>query len=224
MIFPLSIMEKEVYFTTVNMNEKALGWQHGKELLSRRHEKQKFEPGSAALMILDMQDYFLSSESHAFVPSARAIIPAISDLISSFYRAERPVIFTRHTSNDSPSTMLEWWNDSITDEDERSKIIPELDRSRGIVLKKSTYDAFLGTELESLLHVKGVRQVVITGVMTHLCCETTARSAFNLGFSVFFPLDGTATYNSTFHLATLFNLSHGFAVPIRVAQLLEVFS
>ena len=53
--------------------------------------------------------------------------------------------------------------------------------------------------------------MVVSGVMTHLCCETTARSAFVRGFEVFFLIDGTATYNKEHHLATLLNLSHGFA-------------
>ena len=221
MIFPLRVMKKEAYFTLSNISERALNWQNDKNLLSRRHEKQLFDPGSAALLILDMQNYFLFPDSHAFIPSAKSIVPGLSELISSFYRYGRPVIFTRHISDSSPSTMLEWWKDSIGDDDERSDLTPELDHSRGIIVKKSTYDAFLGTDLAAILRAKGVRQVVISGVMTHLCCETTARSAFNRGFSVFFPIDGTATYNDTFHLATLTNLSHGFAVPVRVAQLLE---
>ena len=57
---------------------------------------------------------------------------------------------------------------------------------------------------------------MIAGVLTHLCCETTARSAFVRGFKVFFTVDGTATYYEDFHRATLLNLSHGFAVPVLV--------
>jgi isochorismate hydrolase len=56
--------------------------------------------------------------------------------------------------------------------------------------------------------------------MTHLCCETSARSAFMRGFEVFFPIDGTATYNRDFHLATLRNLAHGFATMTTVRELL----
>ena len=63
-------------------------------------------------------------------------------------------------------------------------------------------------------------QVVITGVMTHLCCETTARSAFMRGFLPFFLVDGTATYNRHFHIATLTNLAHGFAHLARVQDIL----
>ena len=92
--------------------------------------------------------------------------------------------------------------------------------SNGIVLKKSQYDAFYDTSLEDVLKKNRVSQVVICGVMTHLCCETTARSAFMRGFEVFFTVDGTATYNKNFHLATLLNLSHGFATPTLVNELL----
>jgi isochorismate hydrolase len=57
--------------------------------------------------------------------------------------------------------------------------------------------------------------------MTHLCCETTARSAFVRGFEVFFTIDGTATYNQGFHLGTLVNLSHGFATPVLASEILS---
>jgi isochorismate hydrolase len=59
--------------------------------------------------------------------------------------------------------------------------------------------------------------------MTHLCCETTARSAFMHGFETFFTVDGTATYNEAFHRAALLNLSHGFALPLTVDEVLDVF-
>jgi len=62
---------------------------------------------------------------------------------------------------------------------------------------------------------------VVCGVMTHLCCETTAREAFVRGFEVFFPVDGTASYNQKFHEASLQNLAHGFAILTTVEQLLQ---
>jgi bifunctional isochorismate lyase / aryl carrier protein len=60
--------------------------------------------------------------------------------------------------------------------------------------------------------------------MTHLCCETTARSAFTHGFEVFFTIDGTATYNERFHIATLLNLSHGFALAVLVEEVIEMLT
>ncbi|MCK4236598.1 MAG: isochorismatase family protein, partial [Candidatus Krumholzibacteria bacterium] len=101
-----------------------------------------------------------------------------------------------------------------------NEIIAELATSKATVIRKTQYDAFYGTSLDDVLKESGTRQLVITGVMTHLCCETTARTAFVRGFAVFFPVDGTATYNEDFHGAALLNLSHGFAVPVLVSDLL----
>ena len=70
----------------------------------------------------------------------------------------------------------------------------------------------------------GVETVIVTGVMTHLCCETTAREAFVRGFNVVFPVDGTLTQNRLFHEATLRNLSHGFAVTPLLREVLEWLS
>jgi isochorismate hydrolase len=113
-----------------------------------------------------------------------------------------------------------WWHDSIIEENPNSQIDQRINRSPGIVIKKSRYDAFYDTALESILREKGVGQIVICGVMTHLCCETTARSAFMRGFEVFFTIDGTATYNEAFHRAALLNLAHGFATPVLVKEIL----
>jgi isochorismate hydrolase len=107
-----------------------------------------------------------------------------------------------------------WWGDLINKRDPMCGISPKLYHKNATVVKKTQYDAFYQTPLENLLREKGVTQVVITGVMTNLCCETTARSAFVRGFSVFFTVDGTATYNEEFHKATLLNLSYGFALPV----------
>jgi isochorismate hydrolase len=73
-----------------------------------------------------------------------------------------------------------------------------------------------------MLRASGVTQVVICGVMTHLCCESTARSAFMHGYEVFFPVDGTATYNLTYHRASLVNLAHGFASLYFVKDILDL--
>ena len=86
--------------------------------------------------------------------------------------------------------------------------------SLGHLFRKASMMPFIRRDLEKLLREKGVTQVVICGVMTHLCCETTARSAFMRGFEVFFPVDGTATYNLAFHRASLINLAHGFATIV----------
>ena len=55
--------------------------------------------------------------------------------------------------------------------------------------------------------------------MTHLCCESTARSAVVRGFEVFFLIDGTATYNQQFHFGSLYNLAHGVATQVLAQEI-----
>ncbi|TFK53642.1 Isochorismatase hydrolase [Heliocybe sulcata] len=76
---------------------------------------------------------------------------------------------------------------------------------------KSQYDAFLNTALEERLRGKGVKTVVITGTLTNLCCETTAREAFCRDFDVVVLDDGCAAASDRHHRASLENLEFGFA-------------
>ena len=179
-----------------------------------------FKPEHSALLVLDMQSYFLEPSSHAFIPSATAIVPGLKLLAQSYFAHDLPVFFTQHlNSAQDAGSMSRWWKDLITIEDPLSSIIADFDFSNRYVLRKSQYDAFFQTDLEDNLNRKGISQVVVTGVMTHLCCETTARSAFVRGFEVFFIIDGTATYNKDHHLAALLNLAHGFATPVMAAEI-----
>jgi len=116
--------------------------------------------------------------------------------------------------------MGEWWRDLIDRDDPLSQITARLPVGDAPVIEKMQYDAFYHTSLNEALHARGVTDVVICGVMTHLCCETTARSAFMRGYEVLFAVDGTATYNRDYHQASLLNLLHGFAVPVLVSALL----
>ena len=178
-------------------------------------------PGHSALLIVDMQRYFLEDSSHAFIPAAKVIVPRINRLIEAYSQHRLPIVFTRHLNTDANAGMMsKWWQDLIRADDPASQIISEFDLSHGIVLEKSQYDAFYETPLEYLLREKGVTQIVICGVMTHLCCETTARSAFVRGFEVFFTVDGTATHAEASHRATLLNLAHGFAIPVSIDEIL----
>lgn len=213
---------KERYFTSENLQSKAA------DMLDRLDGIKKSRSitiKQAALLVLDMQEYFLYPASHAFIPSAPAIIPNIKNLIAAFNQHQQPVIFTRHINTpENAAAMSRWWRDLIAAENPLSAITCDLDTSDHQVLIKTQYDAFHRTSLEETLHTLDIVQVIITGVMTHLCCETTARSAFVRGFDVFFVADGTATYNQDFHRAALLNLAHGFATPILTAEVLTVLS
>jgi len=212
---------KDAYFRPDSIGKKAQSMLREVEPYRRSHIL--LNPERSALLILDMQEYFLRPSSHAYIPSAEAVVPKVRSLAEAYAERGLPVVLTRHTNSpEDAGVMGRWWRELISPDHPLSGIVPELDIPYGIILDKHQYDAFYGTELEELLKEKGVSQVVVCGVMTHLCCETTARSAFVRGFEVFFPVDGTATYNEAFHRATLLNLSHGFAVPVLVEDVLNL--
>ncbi len=212
---------KSDYFTRDTIQQKASSFQMQLGRYARDFQKT-FDPDQSALLVIDMQKYFLDPASHAFIPSAPAIVPGINRLIENFSKRRRPIIFTRHLNTpQNVKSLGTWWADYIKEKDPVSHIIGAFDPSAGIVLKKSQYDAFYQTDLEDILNRGKVRQIVITGVITHLCCETTARAAFIRGFDVFFTIDGTASHDEDCHFSTLLNLSHGFAVPVMVDDLIS---
>ena len=64
---------------------------------------------------------------------------------------------------------------------------------RDVILNKPRYGGFHGTDLEMVLRSAGVDTVIISGIATNICCETTAREAAQRDFHVYFLSDGTAT-------------------------------
>ncbi len=213
---------KESYFTEESLERTAQEMYQQVAEVTRK-KPITFQPSRAALLVCDMQAYFLDPASHAHIPSANAILDGIVELIKLTTAIGMPVIFTQHINNTSNSGMMSvWWKDLITTENPWHVIVPAIDVSHGTLIQKSQYDAFYQTDLEKLLREKDVSQVIICGVMTHLCCETTARSAFMRGFEVFFPVDGTATYNLEFHRASLMNLAHGFAKIVLIKELTAI--
>jgi isochorismate hydrolase len=217
-------MTKQRYFTPESIGQKSRQMLEEVSGLRSKHEL-RLSPKHSALLVLDMQRYFLEESSHACIPAAQAIVHKIVALVESYYQKSLPIIFTRHLNSTADAKMMtKWWRDFIERDDPLSGIIPEFDLTRGMLIEKSQYDAFYETRLEEILRQKGATQVVICGVMAHLCCETTARSAFVRGFEVFFTINGTATYNERFHRATLLNLAHGFAIPVLIDEILADLS
>lgn len=200
---------KETYFTSETIDEAAAGLTAG---LTGGPRGPAFDIARAALLVLDMQRYFLDPDSHAFVPSAPAIVAVIERLAVRFRDAGRPVIATRHVNTPEDAGMMgEWWGDLIRPGTPQAQLDERIESLATEVVEKTRYDAFHGSRLAELLDAQGIRQLVITGVMTHLCVETTARAAFVRDFAVFVPADATATYNREFHRGTLVNLAHGIA-------------
>jgi nicotinamidase-related amidase len=96
---------------------------------------------------------------------------------------------------------------------------PLADPSTDILVDdKTRYDAFLYTTLDEKLKALGVGRVFVVGCMTNLCCETTARSAFNRDYDVYFVNDANATSSAKMHAASVLNLEFGFAKIVTVKE------
>lgn len=213
---------KQIYFTPSNIAGSARQMLDSLADITRRHPAPA-SLESSALLVLDMQSYFLDEASHAFVPSAPAILPGVNALIEAYSLHGLPIYMSQHINTSvNAGRMAAWWREIIVEENPLSALTPELRTRQAVVFEKTRYDAFIGSPLDELLRARGISQLVICGVMTHLCCETTARSAFMRGYEVLFTVDGTATYNQEFHNASIMNLAHGFATPVLISDVLSI--
>jgi len=213
-------MKKENYFTSATIDATARAMAAA---LPVNRRANAFSPTASALLVIDMQRYFLSPDSHAFLPAAPAIVANINAMIAAFNETARPVFFTRH-GNDRHDCgqMAAWWGELLGRDHLLGSLDAGLDSAGQPVIEKTQYDAFFNTDLEARLRQSCTSQLVISGVTTHLCCESTARSAFVRGFSVFIAVDGTATWSRELHFASLRGLAHGCATPFLTRELLPV--
>jgi len=216
------------YLTTKNLAAKTRTWLSAVRPFLREHriENFPFRSDEAALFVIDAQRYFFDRESPAFLPASAIILPHLETLCSAFRRWKRPVYFSRQapSPNDDPGLMGRWWKHAVYDGEPLAEIIPSLlPEDSNNVFAKTKYSAFTGTDLENRLRSSGIEQVVIAGVLTHLCCETTAREAFMRDFEVFFVLDATASRSEDLHVAGLKTLADGFARIVTTKEILSCF-
>ena len=188
-----------------------------KELKSYRERRARIDPKHSALLVIDLQNYFQQI--------VQPVLGNIQNVIQFCRQKNIPVIFTQHGHADAASdggVLREWWGEVILHGTKDWKFIPEMEiESKDLVLQKKRYSAFFETDLEKFLRSKGIKDLIISGVMTNLCCETTARDAFMRDYRVFFLIDGTATGKEDHHLATLKNLGYGFAYLITCDELIQ---
>jgi nicotinamidase-related amidase len=169
----------------------------------------------SALLVVDMQLFFLDPASPTFTCGGPAILPKVRDLVAAFRQARRPVIFTRHVHHPDGldlGIMGWWWEGRCIEGSPESEVHPDLaPLPNEKVVTKHRYSAFYDTDLQTVLRGLGIQDVVIAGVMTNMCVESTARDAYYRDYRVFIPADATGTINEDMHLASLLNLAFGFA-------------
>ena len=176
-------------------------------------------PKHLAIIGIDLQRCFLELGRKAYLPSSPELINRLRNFYA--YAKERGIriILTRHWHEGN--IMERWWGSTMPRAAPATQILEELEAYGDAIIEKNTYDAFYRTNLEALLKEMNIETVIITGVMTHLCCETTARSAFVKGFNVIFPIDGSLTQNAELHEGTIRAISHGFAPTPTLKDVIE---
>jgi nicotinamidase-related amidase len=164
-----------------------------------------------ALLIIDMQKAFLDEGAPFEVADGREIIGNIDKILSHCRRTGIPVIWTQsdHSAPYGGLILTKYSvvrNDKVLWKDHPSfqlyARMPQPLQSELRVVKHK-YDAFYQTDLEMILRNLGVDTVMITGIDTCVCCESTARAAFFRDFNVAFVGDATASYSRENHNSTL---------------------
>lgn len=203
----------EPYVTAENIEARTLAWLE--QIRPYNHHEMQLNAAASALLVVDMQNFFLDESSPTFTCGGAAILPTVKRLIDAFRRAGRPVIFTRHVHhphNLDCGIMGWWWEGKCLEGSLESEIHPELaPMPAEKVVSKHRYSAFYNTDLETVLRCLKIQDVVVSGIMTNMCCESTARDAYYRDYRVFFMADATGSINEEMHLASLLNLAFGFA-------------
>ena len=197
---------------------------------------EKAAPGKAALLIVDMQNDFCHPEGAGAVNGGDvshcvAMAPRLKELIASAREAGVLPIFIRAVHNR--------WTDSP----------PRLDRNDGRkagicregtwgadwygvapepgdpVVTKHRYSAFINTDLDLILRAQGVKSIILTGVATNGCVESTARDGHMLDYYTVFVDDCSATSGGTEpHGFALKNIGRAFGTVVQGADLMEAWS
>ncbi|HDR2820555.1 TPA: isochorismatase [Enterobacter bugandensis] len=165
-----------------------------------------FEPERAALLIHDMQEYFLNfwGENSDMM---QQVVANIAKLRAYCKEHNIPVYYTaqpKEQSDEDRALLNDMWGPGLTRSPEQQRIVSELTPDEAdTVLVKWRYSAFHRSPLEQMLKETGRNQLLITGVYAHIGCMTTATDAFMRDIKPFFIADALADFTRDEHLMSL---------------------
>ncbi|WP_066904625.1 isochorismatase family protein [Millisia brevis] len=163
------------------------------------------DPARAALLIHDMQNYFIDAYTLAAEPMRTVLsnIVAIRDLCN---QRGVPVIFTMQPGDQHPSRrgiLADFWGPGLTNGRDTEVVEALHPGSSDIQVTKWRYSAFQRTDLRQLLSHHGRDQLIITGVYAHMGCLLSAAEAFMSDVQPFFVADATADFTRDEHAMAL---------------------
>ena len=176
------------------------------------------------------------------VPQARDTISQHQQLIQHFRKTRLPIVYTRFLAG--PSHRLLWefspklappilachadhkrFYDDVHKTLECIEIIDELTpKPEDLVIDKLGYGAFHGTKLHETLRQRGVESLIVTGTVTQICVEETAREAFHYGYKTTLVSDAVSSYLPDLHAATLKNFGLKFGWVSTTNEVLKALS
>src|SRR5438132_7948842 len=191
-------------------------------VITRRGAEHCFanlNPARTALVVIDLQHAFMNDAvGHAVVPAARDIVPAVNRLAAAVRRSGGGVFWVQMTHDeaclDDWSVAFEIATPAMRDRRIAAlsegglghQLWPDLDvKPEDEIVKKYRYSGFLpGTsDLADRLRARGFDTVLITGTVTNVCCESSARDANMMNFRTIMVGDGSAALSEAEHNPSL---------------------
>jgi ureidoacrylate peracid hydrolase len=193
-----------------------------RRVVARRGTEHCFitlDPAKTALVVIDLQHAFMNEAvGHAVCPAARDIVPAVNRLAAAVREAGGGVFWVRMTHDER--CLKDWSSafDMLTPAQQEKRIAaltagslghslwPDLDvRPEDEIVDKYRYSGFLpgASELPGRLRARGFDTVLITGTVTNVCCESSARDANMTNFRTVMVSDGNAAMSEAEHNASL---------------------
>ena len=161
----------------------------------------KLEPSRAALLIHDMQNYFIDAYDTQAEPMATAL-PNMVAIRAAATAAGIPVVYTAQPGDQHPSRrgiLADFWGRGL-DSGRDEHIIPALAPRQGdITVTKWRYSGFQRTDLRHLLARHGRDQLIVIGVYAHMGCMISATEAFMMDVEPFFVADAVADFTRDEH-------------------------
>ena len=187
----------------------------------RLHTCETLDPARTALLVVDMQNYFMTPPYLGACPVAQEIVPNVNRLAAAMRGAGGLVAWIQNLapweSEKSWSVNRERYTEqgvklrweSMQREHHGFQLWPELEVRPGDArVTKRRYSAFVqgSSDIENVLRDRGIDTVVITGVATNVCCESTARDAMMLNYRTLMVSDACAAATDAEHAAALCNV------------------